>query len=57
MFRHLIDQLQHLVDLHGFPPPPPPIPTVPPSSTTVLAPPLHLHDYSCDLIYSELMLI
>ncbi|KAF5754146.1 putative F-box domain, galactose oxidase/kelch, beta-propeller, kelch-type beta propeller [Helianthus annuus] len=46
MFRHLIDQVQHLVDLHGFPPPPPPIPTVPPSpTTTVLAPPLYLHDY------------
>ncbi|KAI3812413.1 hypothetical protein L1987_17121 [Smallanthus sonchifolius] len=42
MFRQLIDQVQHLVDLHGFPPPPPPIPTVPPS-LTILAPPLQLH--------------
>ncbi|KAK9052689.1 hypothetical protein SSX86_029319 [Deinandra increscens subsp. villosa] len=43
MFRQLIQQVQHLVDLHGFPPPPPPIPTVPPSPT-VLALPLQLHD-------------
>ncbi|KAL8201354.1 hypothetical protein R6Q57_012693 [Mikania cordata] len=43
MFKQLIDQVQELVDLHGFPPPPPPIPTVPPSPAAI-ASPLQLHD-------------
>ncbi|XP_071702132.1 F-box only protein 6-like [Rutidosis leptorrhynchoides] len=38
MFRHFIDQVQDLVDRHGFPPPPPPVTTVPP-----------LHDRWCFL--------
>lgn len=47
MFRHLIDQVQELVDRHGFPPPPPTVTTLPTSyffqfqSPTILAPPLH----------------